>query len=124
VCGPPGEADQAGTEKMPRFETDGPSAESDGSEVISRYWTGINKPHKPREIIHRLRKGGSGELPQYETNSQRMADMACKYHETINSDRTITPPRVRKEKIGAVLGRTARKTTGDQNHLLKTRLNS
>ncbi|KAJ7601506.1 hypothetical protein DFH06DRAFT_933078, partial [Mycena polygramma] len=51
-----------------------------------------------------------------------MADMACKYHETIQSERTRTPPRVRNEKIETVLGRTARKTTEDQNRLLKTRL--
>jgi hypothetical protein len=91
-------------------------------EVINRYWTGINKPHKPREIIHRLRKDGNGELPQYEIHSQKMADMACKYHKQIQSDRTRTPPRVRNEKIQTVLGRTTRKTTADQDRLVKARL--
>ncbi|KAJ7613861.1 hypothetical protein DFH06DRAFT_917367, partial [Mycena polygramma] len=51
-----------------------------------------------------------------------MANMACKYHDTIQSDRTRTPRRVREEKIETVLGRTARKTTDEQNELLRRRL--
>jgi hypothetical protein len=43
-------------------------------EVITKYWTGINKPHTPREIIHRLAKDTCAEVPQYEVNSKRMAN--------------------------------------------------
>jgi hypothetical protein len=62
------------------------------------------------------------EQPRYETISKKMADLARDYHNIIQSDRTETPREVREAKIEAVLGRTATRTTTEQNELLKTRL--
>ncbi|KAJ7244520.1 hypothetical protein C8J57DRAFT_1082995 [Mycena rebaudengoi] len=92
-------------------------------EIIGRYWSMINKPKKPREIVSRLRKntGPEGHV-QYETNSQKMADMARSYHNKIQSERTDTPADVREEKIETVLGRTARKATPEQKEELRKKL--
>ncbi|KAJ7643166.1 Endonuclease/exonuclease/phosphatase, partial [Mycena polygramma] len=92
-------------------------------EIISRYWSMINRPHKPREIIHRLKKNTNPEEPPvYETNSQRMASMARDYHNRIQKERSDTPEEVREAKIETVLGRTARQTTPEQVETLKKRL--
>ncbi|KAJ7620572.1 hypothetical protein DFH06DRAFT_1010723, partial [Mycena polygramma] len=93
-------------------------------EVIGAYWTQINKPHAPREIVHRLRKdnGSPDALPQYETNSKKMASLARNYHNKVQSDKTQTPPEVREEKIKTVLNRITTRTTPDQERLLKSRL--
>ncbi|KAJ6531215.1 hypothetical protein B0H19DRAFT_848702, partial [Mycena capillaripes] len=95
-------------------------------EIIGRYWSRINKPHKPRDIIFRLRKNPTPtdpeELPQYETNSKKMASMARDHHNKIQSDRSEIPTSEREEKIKTVLGRTARKTTPEQTENLKTKL--
>ncbi|KAK7040434.1 DNase I-like protein, partial [Favolaschia claudopus] len=54
-------------------------------EVIGKYWTMLNKPAKPREVIHRLRitPENPDEEPTYETNSKKMATMARNYHNKI-----------------------------------------
>ncbi|KAJ7141072.1 hypothetical protein C8R44DRAFT_604515 [Mycena epipterygia] len=92
-------------------------------EVIGPYWTKINKPHKPRDIVHRLRKAANPEEPpSYETNSKKMASMARNYHNRIQSERTGTLPHIREEKIKTVLGRSTRKTTPAQNEALRARL--
>ncbi|KAJ7487493.1 hypothetical protein B0H11DRAFT_2408084 [Mycena galericulata] len=89
-------------------------------EVISTYWTQINKPHKPRELIQRLRKNTNPEdPPQYETNSKKMASMARDYHDRIQSDRARTPRAVREGTIETVLGRIKAKITQSQDELLK-----
>ncbi|KAK7007330.1 hypothetical protein R3P38DRAFT_2553515, partial [Favolaschia claudopus] len=93
-------------------------------EVISTYWTQINKPHKPRDIINRLRKGIENieDSPQYETNSKNMADMARQYHNSLQNDQTGVPRAVREAKTTTVLGRVARQTTEEQKELLKKKL--
>jgi exonuclease III len=92
-------------------------------EIISRYWSMINKPKKPRDLINRLRKDTGPDGPiAYETDSKKMATLARNYHKKIQSDRTDTPTEVREQKIQIVLGRTARKTTEEQNEMLKAKL--
>ncbi|KAJ7289805.1 Endonuclease/exonuclease/phosphatase, partial [Mycena rebaudengoi] len=92
-------------------------------EIISRYWSKINKPSKPRDIINRLKKDSDPEGPiQYETNSKKMATLARNYHNKIQSERTATPADIRDGIIETVLGRTARRTTAEQNELLKAKL--
>ncbi|CAK5280005.1 unnamed protein product, partial [Mycena citricolor] len=60
-------------------------------EIIGRYWSKINRPSKPRDTIHRLRKPPTFQDPtapiEYETNSKRMADMARDYHSNLQEDR-------------------------------------
>ncbi|KAJ7308559.1 hypothetical protein DFH08DRAFT_792658 [Mycena albidolilacea] len=91
-------------------------------EVITKYWTGINKPYAPREIIHRLVKDTRAEIPQYETNSKRMANMARDYHNKIQKERAEVLPEIREEKIKTVLERTTRKVTEERGELMKARL--
>ncbi|KAJ7083533.1 Endonuclease/exonuclease/phosphatase, partial [Mycena epipterygia] len=92
-------------------------------EVIGPYWTRINKPHKPRDIIHRLRKASNTEdLPSYETNSKKMATMGRNYHNKIQAERTGTLKHIREEKIQTVLGRTTTTTTPAQKESLRTNL--
>jgi hypothetical protein len=91
-------------------------------EVITKYWTGINKPHAPREIIRRFVKNTQAEVPQYETNSKQMANMAQEYHNKIQKDRAEVPLEIREEKIKTVLERTKRKVTEEQGELMKARL--
>jgi alpha-ketoglutarate-dependent taurine dioxygenase len=56
-------------------------------EVIGRYWSRLNKPAQPRDIIHRLKKESEDPEtePTYETDSKRMATMARDYHNKSNS---------------------------------------
>ncbi|KAJ7605533.1 Endonuclease/exonuclease/phosphatase, partial [Mycena polygramma] len=93
-------------------------------EIISRYWSMINKTVKPRDIIQRLKIETDPHPlgPRYETNSKRMATMARDYHNRIQTERSDTPPQVREEKIKTVLERTVRKTTVEQNDTLKAKL--
>ncbi|KAK7007212.1 hypothetical protein R3P38DRAFT_2480014, partial [Favolaschia claudopus] len=53
----------------------------------------INKPRKPKEIIHRLLRNRELEdAPQYETNSKRMANIARNYHNKLQKDRRDVTP--------------------------------
>ncbi|KAK7016021.1 DNase I-like protein [Favolaschia claudopus] len=82
-------------------------------EVIGRYWSKINKPTKPKEVIQRLRKEQPNpeDEPTYETDSKKMATMARNYHNKIQYDRTETPQEVRTVTTEKVLSRVNRKTT-------------
>ncbi|KAJ7104119.1 Endonuclease/exonuclease/phosphatase, partial [Mycena belliarum] len=92
-------------------------------EVIGPYWTQINKPSKPREVIHRLiRVTKDDGTIEYEKNSRNMATLARNYHKKLQSDRNDTPPEVREEKITKVLERTATKVTDEQHKMLKAKL--
>jgi hypothetical protein len=51
-------------------------------ETISRYWSKINNPKKPRDLIPRLRIPGSNRLV---TRSDKMAELAKEYHDEIQS---------------------------------------
>jgi hypothetical protein len=94
-------------------------------EIIGRYWSRVNKPNKPRELIHRLKKPGGppGAGPVlYETDSSMMATLARNYHNKLQSERDDTPTQVREEKINTVLGRTSRTVTPEQAASLKAQL--
>ncbi|KAK7016575.1 Endonuclease/exonuclease/phosphatase, partial [Favolaschia claudopus] len=96
-------------------------------EVISKYWSMINKPKKPRDIIHRLRKPRAPNAPEdappiYETNSGNMANIARNYHNDIQHDRNNTPPDEREATIQTVLGRTARRLSEEQAETLRKNL--
>jgi hypothetical protein len=86
-------------------------------EVISKYWSMINKPKKPKDIIDRLLKDTSALDPadySYESNSKKMATMARNYHSKIQNDRREMAPDIRHHTIEVVLSRTARKANNDQ----------
>ncbi|KAJ7023368.1 Endonuclease/exonuclease/phosphatase, partial [Mycena alexandri] len=92
-------------------------------EIISRYWSKINKVNKPRDLINRLKINSDPEGPTlYETNSRRMATLAKDYHEKIQSDGPNIPTAVREEKIKKVLDNTKRETTEEQKTFLKAKL--
>lgn len=52
-------------------------------ETISKYWSKINSPKKPRDIIHSLRRLNSNNLA---TCSDEMADIAKQHHNNIQWD--------------------------------------
>ena len=51
-------------------------------EKLGGAWSAINKDRKPRDLIRRLQIPGSNP-PQYERNSERMAELARQYHENL-----------------------------------------
>src|SRR5258708_26172696 len=54
-------------------------------EKPSRIWTAINKEKKPRDLIPCLKILGPEPL-QYERSSERMAELAQNYHESLQHD--------------------------------------
>ncbi|KAJ7042636.1 Endonuclease/exonuclease/phosphatase, partial [Mycena alexandri] len=92
-------------------------------EIISRYWSRINRVSKPRDLINRLKISSDPQGPAlYETDSRRMATLAKDYHEKIQSDESNVPTATREEKIKQVLENTKRETTEEQKNLLKAKL--
>lgn len=53
-------------------------------ETLGGIWSILNKEKKPRDYIHRLKIPNSNP-PKYERNSRRMADLARKYHENLQT---------------------------------------
>jgi hypothetical protein len=49
-------------------------------ETISKYWSKVNSPKTPRDIIHRLQIPNTD---RYTCKSEEMAEVAKTYHETI-----------------------------------------
>ncbi|KAJ7087810.1 Endonuclease/exonuclease/phosphatase, partial [Mycena epipterygia] len=113
--------------QMKRYKSNRLSAQARNrleGEIIGRYWSMINKKQKPRDVIHRLKKEGTGidEPITYETDSKRMATMARNHHNKLQSERTDIPAEARQEKIETVLNRTKTKTTEAQNEMLRAKL--
>ncbi|KAG2741208.1 hypothetical protein P692DRAFT_20651659, partial [Suillus brevipes Sb2] len=52
-------------------------------ESISKYWSKINSPKRPRDVIHSLKRLNSNNLA---TRSDEMADIAKQHHENIQQD--------------------------------------
>ncbi|KAJ3873602.1 hypothetical protein F5051DRAFT_444122 [Lentinula edodes] len=82
-------------------------------ETLSRYWSGLNKEKKPKEIIHRLKKSepppptnNRGIVPtaEYETHSQRMAEMMKNHHENLQNNEVPIDEIQREATIGKILG--------------------
>jgi hypothetical protein len=96
-------------------------------EIISKYWSMLNRVKKPKDVIHRLKKPPDrntavGTQPVYETNSKNMANIARNYHNKIQKDREDILPDVREPIIEMVLGRMARKATLEQIEDLQKKL--
>ena len=53
-------------------------------EKLGGVWSAINKQRKPRDLIRRLKIPNSTP-PQYERDSERMADLAMRYHDNLQS---------------------------------------
>ncbi len=74
-------------------------------EVISKYWSGINKPLKLRDTIKQLKKPGTQQPnastmeTSYTSDSQEMADIGRNYHDHLQSARQPTSRENRNEKI-------------------------
>jgi hypothetical protein len=52
-------------------------------ETISKYWSQINKSKKPRDIRYKLKIPGQD---QYASRSDKMAEIARKYHDNLQKD--------------------------------------
>jgi ribonuclease HI/exonuclease III len=56
-------------------------------ESMTKAFAARGRLHKPRDIIYALRKGTSqSNEPTYETNSKKMANIAMKYHNSLQED--------------------------------------
>jgi hypothetical protein len=71
-------------------------------ETISKYWSQINKPRQPRDVIFSLEKPGS-EPSTYVTRSNEMARLARDYHHNLLSDGLNNPPEYRAQITQKVL---------------------
>ena len=81
-------------------------------EIIGAYWWQLNKPSKPRDIIHRLQKQHrDDDEPEYEKDSQKMAQLARDYHEDLQSQGRHPDPDKREEKMQQVLQNISVKLT-------------
>ncbi len=73
----------------------------------TKYWTGLHREVKPRDVMYALEKDGERRpdgSPVYETDSNAMADLARKHHENLQRDECgMKPPEQREEDIQAVL---------------------
>ncbi|KAG2743742.1 hypothetical protein P692DRAFT_20674274, partial [Suillus brevipes Sb2] len=49
-------------------------------ETISKYWSRVNSPKSPRDVIHRLNIPNTN---RYTTKSEEMAEIARMYHDEI-----------------------------------------
>ena len=57
-------------------------------EKINKYWTRINNPRKPRDLIYRLRN----PITQHPvTRSEEMAQLAKEYHEDLQTENLLPP---------------------------------
>ncbi|THU99044.1 hypothetical protein K435DRAFT_856017 [Dendrothele bispora CBS 962.96] len=91
-------------------------------ETISRYWTQLNREKKPRDEIYALKKldadideGQPTPGSAYEKHSQRMADLACTYHDTLQDTVAHTIQTDEREPvIVEVLSALDKETTRDQ----------
>ena len=54
-------------------------------ERISKYWSKLNKGKTPRDLFFALRRPNEGQV-EYETRSDRMAELARNYHEKLQLD--------------------------------------
>ncbi|KAJ3751709.1 hypothetical protein EV360DRAFT_75987 [Lentinula raphanica] len=97
-------------------------------ETISKYWLGLNKDKKPRELIRRLEKvplEQAGDIENnphqaaetvvqkiYETNSQKMADMMRDHHEALQTDDSKVEEEVRQRRMTQTLDRISVQVSG------------
>ncbi|KAK0500302.1 hypothetical protein EDD18DRAFT_1068941 [Armillaria luteobubalina] len=76
-------------------------------EVISKYWSNINKPLKPRDTIQRLKKPGQrtdqGTETRYTTDSQEMANIGRDYHDQLQGLRWPVSIAERTDRIKAAM---------------------
>lgn len=94
-------------------------------EVISRYWSRLNKSKAPREVFKRLKKPHGTEADgerQYEKDPQRMADIAGNYHNNIQYIRKHISPEIRENHTKDVLGRIRAKVSAEQKLALREQI--
>ena len=70
-------------------------------ETISRYWTQTNKEIKPRDVFYALRKPHvHGVEDIYESSSNKMAELARDYHESLQKEGILNMgPEAREESL-------------------------
>ena len=59
-------------------------------EVLGGAWSAINKERKPRDILYRLKIPNSNP-PTFERNTNRMAELARSYHDSLQTEGLNTP---------------------------------
>ncbi|KAL1670891.1 Endonuclease/exonuclease/phosphatase, partial [Schizophyllum commune] len=71
--------------KNGRAKTKSAAADFVLGETLSTYWTQLNKDHKPREIMYRLRRPHT-DAPSFATKSKDMAELARNYHDDLQNE--------------------------------------
>jgi ribonuclease HI len=79
-------------------------------EKLGGIWSAISKEKKPRDTIRRLRIPGTNP-PQYERDSEKMADLARKYHEDLQYNDLNLDLEDRELKINLILDEIPEKQT-------------
>src|SRR5271156_502072 len=73
-------------------------------ETISKYWSQINKEKAPRDTINFIKIPQSNP-PKYETNSQKMANLAKEYHDSLQSTDNPSTQEDYEQKIQDILNK-------------------
>ncbi|KIK38568.1 hypothetical protein CY34DRAFT_90741 [Suillus luteus UH-Slu-Lm8-n1] len=72
-------------------------------ETISKYWSKVNSPKSPRDVIHRL---NIPHTSRYTTKSEEMAEIAKTYHDEIQTKDTMidedTKVRARRKALAEI----------------------
>ena len=75
---------------------------SSHGERMGGAWSAINKEKTPRNLIPRLKIPNS-EPPQYERDSERMADLAKRYHDLLQNDDVIPNLEDWEDRVNLIL---------------------
>ena len=86
-------------------------------EKLGGAWSAMNKDRKPRDLIRRLHIPDSSP-PQYERNSERMADLAKAYHDKLQQDGLPQELEDHEERINLILNEIPREQTLNQTDSL------
>ncbi len=92
-------------------------------EVISKYWSGINKPLKPRDAIQRLRIPGQtpanqNRYPEYTTDSQKMMDITRDHHDNLQGAEQPADVTEREARIKKAVESISTRLTPEQIEVL------
>jgi len=89
-------------------------------ETMTRSWTQNNKAESPRDIIYALRKpeeNNNGD--PYEKDSQRMAELARNYHESLQKDGINPDKELRERCTEEALASLQKRLTPEQSEQLR-----
>lgn len=95
-----------------------------GESFTTKYWSKVCKPRMPRNIVYTIAKPPNEEgLTEYETRSERMAELAKDYHDSLQKN--AVPDQEAKEKATEeVLKNVERQATAADKETMEADLTS